>query len=128
QQLKDASRMLQGQVISNLRRQRGQRLGRSHERCSSGRRRSSWCGSVCRGNSASVVAIFVSPRRAIVGLRASVEARVQPIFRQLEAIFYDERGIGVVDEIVVCDAIVFDRVTDDSAEKRDIGPGPNLTK
>src|SRR6185369_931327 len=71
-----------------------------------------------------VAAGFVIPGFLVVGF--TVEAGEQPVFGKLEPVFYDESGIGVVDEVIFRDPAVLDRVIDDSAEKSDISAGSNL--
>src|SRR6267143_642752 len=45
---------------------------------------------------------------------------------KLESLLNDERRVGVIDEIVVGDAVVLQRVVDYPAEKGDVGAGTNL--
>src|SRR5205807_7299239 len=73
-----------------------------------------------------ISALLVIPGRLVVGLLVLVEAGVQAVFGQFESLFDDECRVGVIDEVVVCDPIVLDRVIDESAQKRDIGSGANL--
>ena len=81
---------------------------------------------MCGRSAPSVVAFLVIPRGPVVSLAGSVEPGVQPVFRQLETVLHQEGGIGVVDEIFFRDAVVFERVADHSAQKRDIRSGTNL--
>ena len=69
---------------------------------------------------------FVVPGRLVVRVRLAVEPRVQPIVRQLESFLHDEGSVRVVDEVIVRDAAVLDRVVDQPAEERDIAAGTNL--
>ena len=55
-----------------------------------------------------VSAFLVVPGALVVGLGRLIEAGEQSIFRQLESVFDDERGVGVVDQIFVRDAVVLD--------------------
>ncbi len=59
-----------------------------------------------------LVSLLVIPGGSVVGLRRRVETRVQTIFRQFETFLHDEGGVGVVDEVILRDAIVFDRVAE----------------
>src|SRR5271167_1253908 len=69
---------------------------------------------------------FVVPGGFIVGTRSGIKPGEQPVVRQLEAFLHDERGVRVVDEIILGDAVVFDRVANQPAEERDVGTGANL--
>ncbi len=73
-----------------------------------------------------VAARLVIPGGLVVGLGLGVEAGIQAVVGQLEAVFDEERCVGVVDEILVCDAIVLERVVDDAAEESDVAAGTNL--
>src|ERR1700739_2480984 len=73
-----------------------------------------------------IPAFLVVPRGLVVGFLVLIETGVQAVFRQLEAFFDDEGGIRVVDEVVVRDPIILDRVIDNATQKRDIGSGANL--
>ena len=88
------------------------------------RRRSSRAGRY--GFARLVAARLVIPGGLVVGLSLGVEARIQAVVRQLEAVFDEERRVGVVDEILVGDAIVLERVVDDAAEESDVATGTNL--
>src|SRR5437762_2020793 len=69
---------------------------------------------------------FVVPRGLIVALALGVEAGVQAVLRELESFLDDERGVREVNEIIVRDPIVLNRVVDQAAEKRDVGAGADL--
>ena len=75
-----------------------------------------------------IAARLVIPSGLVVGLSLGVEARVEAVVRQLEAIFDEERRVGVIDEILVGNAIVLERVVDDPAEESDVATGTNLQK
>jgi len=47
---------------------------------------------------------------------------------QFESAVNNERGIHVVDYVIFCYAIVFDRVVNEPAEEGDIRPGANLAE
>ena len=55
-----------------------------------------------------------------------VEAGIQPVLRQLEAVLDDERGVGEIDQVFVGDAVVLEGVVDQAAEERDVAAGANL--
>ncbi len=88
------------------------------------------CRSCCNRNRLAcfVSAFLVVPGAFVVGLGRLIEAREQSILRQLESVFDDERGVGVVDQIFVRDAVVLDGVIDEAAEKREVAAGANLTE
>ena len=50
------------------------------------------------------------------------------VFGQLESFLYDERRIRVIDQVIFRDAVIFNRVADQSAEERDVGAGANLAE
>src|SRR5579864_8598163 len=74
------------------------------------------CGRGGGGFPFKVSALLVIPRRLVVGLLVLIEAGVQAVFGELESFFNNERRVGVIDEVVVGDAIVLDRVIDESAQ------------
>src|SRR5205823_3091130 len=102
EQLKYRSRMLKRHVIGDVRRQRG-------------RRRPS--GSSSR---------FVVPRRLVVFVLGGVEARIEAVLRQLESFLDDKGGVCVVDEVLVRETVVLNRVVDQTAQKCDIRSSANL--
>ena len=63
-------------------------------------------GSCCSGFTGFVAALLVVPGRLVVGLGRGIEAGEQAVFRQLESVLDDERGVGVVDQILVRNAVV----------------------
>src|SRR5579863_1127744 len=73
-----------------------------------------------------VAALFVVPSRLVVGLGIVIETGEQPVFRQLESVFDDERRVGVVDQVLVRDAVVLQRVVDHAAEEGNVATGANL--
>jgi hypothetical protein len=72
--------------------------------------------------------LLVVPGRLVVAVILAVEARVQTVLRQLESFLHDECGVRIVDEIVVGDVPVGERVVDQPAEEGDVTAGTNLEK
>src|SRR5256714_7077752 len=66
---------------------------------------------------ADVAALFVVPGRLVVSHPPGVEAGEQAVFGQLESVFDDEGGVGVVDEVISGEAIILDGVVDEAAEE-----------
>ena len=127
EQLEDAPRMLQREVVCHILRQ-VRRRGRLAigPRCGFGcccrcLRRAGWF-------SAQVTALFVIPSGFVIDLRGGIKTRVKPVLRKLEAILHHESGIRVIDQVLLGDAVVFDRVVNDSAQKRDVRSGANLAE
>src|SRR4029077_5031418 len=69
--------------------------------------------------SCQVSAFFIVPRRFVVRLRLRIKAGVQSVIRKLESLLNDERRFGVIDEIVVGEAVFLERVINPPAEKGD---------
>src|ERR1700694_3447241 len=80
----------------------------------------------CRGFSFEVSALFVVPGGFVVHLLFRIEAGVEAIVGQLKSFFNNEGGVGVVDEVVLGDAIIFNGVPDDATEKGNVGAGADL--
>src|ERR1700675_89002 len=80
----------------------------------------------CRSFSFEVPALFVVPGRFVVHLRFRIEAGVEAIVGEFKSFFNNEGGIGVVDEVIFGDAVVFDGVANYAAEKCDVGAGADL--
>ena len=78
------------------------------------------------GAAAHVAAFLIIPRSSVVGLRGRIKSRVEPVLRQLETVLHDESSVGVIEQVILGDAIVFDGVADHSAQKCDIRAGANL--
>src|ERR1700689_1977307 len=112
--------MLQGKVISHLRRQSGQ------GRWCSGGGRSSLRDRVRGRLTACIVTFLVVPRRPVVRLRGRIESGIESVFGQLEAFLYDKRRVSVVGKIFFRNAVVLERVVQHSAQKRNIRSGANL--
>ena len=149
QKLKDATRMLQRQVVGDVRRQHRRRIGpppvpfapagpwrlitaglpvrmpAASARLSSMRR----CVRL-RSRCRHALAVSRRPPRSsrwiCRRLCVLVEAGEQAVLGQLESVLHDERGVRVVDEVVVRDAVILDRVVDQAAEEGDVGAGANL--
>ncbi len=75
-----------------------------------------------------VAALFIIPGRLVVRLGRRIEAGEQSVVGQLESVFDDECSVGVIDQVLMRDAVVLDGVVDQAAEKRKIGPGANLAE
>ena len=75
-----------------------------------------------------VAARFIIPCSFVVALGRRIEAGEQAVFRQLESVIDDERGVGVVDQVLVRNAVVLDGVIDKAAEKREVAAGANLAE
>src|SRR5438105_350305 len=84
----------------------------------------------CRpcGFPAQVAAFLVIPGGLIVRLCCRVEARIEPVLRQLESFFDDKRGVGVVEQVVFCDAMVLDGVLNQAAKERNVRTRANLAE
>ena len=84
----------------------------------------------CRGRgywfAGQVSTFFIVPGEFVVNLFLGIESGEEAVFRQIESVFNDEGGVGVIDEIIFRDAAVGDGVIDDAAEEGDIGAGANL--
>src|SRR5256885_8583199 len=50
------------------------------------------------------------------------------VFRQFEAGLYDKRRVCVVHQVVVRQPVIFNRVTDHAAQKRDVRSRANLAE
>src|SRR5205085_12655381 len=77
---------------------------------------------------AHVAAFLIVPRRLVIGLRGRIESGIQAIVRQLETVLHDVGGVSVVEEIILGDAIVVDRVLDQATEESDVSAGANLAE
>ena len=77
---------------------------------------------------AHVAAFLIVPRRLVIDLRSRIEAGIQSIVRQLETILHDEGGVGVVDEVILGDTVVVDRILDHATEESDVSAGANLAE
>ncbi len=120
QQLQDGSRMLERKIVRDV--------GWQYRRCGWGGRvaRSGFarhCATLSCGNTA---ALLVIPGGPIVTLGGFVEPRVQSVLRQLEAFLYQKSCVGVIDQVILGDAVVLQRVVDQTAQEGDVGAGPNL--
>src|ERR1700686_270194 len=80
----------------------------------------------CRSFSFEVSTLFVVPGRFVVHLLFRIEAGVEAIVGEFKSFFNNEGGIGVVDEVIFGDAVVFDGVANYAAEKCDVGAGADL--
>ena len=122
QQLIDAARMLQGEIERDFRgkHRRGWRGAR--------RERRSWF--VCRRGrdrfAGEVSAFFIIPGLFVVDLFLGIKSGEETVFGQRESVFNNECGVGVIDEIFLRDAVIFDGVLDDAAEEGDVGAGADL--
>src|SRR5260370_32317170 len=114
--------MLERQVDINFRGQRS--------RSGSGWRSATlrWHSAVAldRRAACSAAASLVVPTGPVVGLALFVEARIQTVFGQLESFLDQKRGVGIVDQVLLGDALAFESVTNQPAQDRDIPAGPNL--
>src|ERR1700674_2686518 len=73
-----------------------------------------------------VSALFVVPGRFVVHLLLGIEAGVEAIVGQFKSFFNNEGGVGVVDEVVLGDAVVFDGVANYAAEEGNVGARADL--
>src|SRR6266849_9350395 len=71
----------------------------------------------CRSFSFEVSAPFVIPGGFVVHLLFRIEAGIEAIVGQFKSFFNNEGGVGVVDEVIFGDAVVFDGVSDHSAKE-----------
>ena len=78
------------------------------------------------GLAGEVSTFFIVPGGFVVDLLLGIEAGEEAVFGQLESVFDDEGGVGVVDEIIFGDAVVGDGVVDHAAEEGDVGAGADL--
>ncbi len=69
---------------------------------------------------------LIVPCGFIVGARRGIKSRKKPVLRKLEAFLHDKCGVRVVHQIIVGDAVVFDGVVDQPAEKCNVAAGANL--
>src|SRR5580700_6594247 len=142
--------MLQRQVVRRLRREQRNRRGANFcsggaspliSGCSGDIRFLSMCRLVLstRGalsgchrdsgvfsSSFEVSALFVVPGGFVVHLLFRIKAGVEAIVGEFKSFLNDEGGVGVVDEVVLGDAVVFDGVANYAAQKGDIGAGTDL--
>src|SRR5216683_906623 len=72
----------------------------------------------------------VIPGGLVVTLRLGVKAGEHTIRvgGQLEIVFDDERSVGVVDQVIFRDAVIFDSIANDTAEESDVRPSANLAE
>ena len=138
QQLIDTARVLQRQIVGNVRRERRWRrrsAGRnplcgSRDRHNSGLRLVQRGRLPCRCNrhrlASFVATLLVIPSGLVVGLGGIIEAREQPVLRQLETVFDEEGRICVVDQIFLRDTVVRESIADDAAQEGSIGAGADL--
>src|SRR5713226_7029310 len=68
----------------------------------------------CRSFSFEVSALFVVPGGFVVHLLFRIEAGIEAIVGEFKSFFNNEGGVGVVDEVILGDAIVFDGVPADA--------------
>jgi hypothetical protein len=73
-----------------------------------------------------VSALFVVPGGFVVHLLFRIEAGVEAIVGEFESLFNNEGGVGVVDEVILGDAVVFDGVANYAAEECNVGAGADL--
>ena len=59
---------------------------------------------------------------------ASSNPEYSPSSGSLKPSLITKDGVGVVDQVILGDAIVFDRVVNEAAQEGDVGAGPNLQK
>jgi hypothetical protein len=112
--LKHAIRILQRQVVIDFFRQQRQRRGRGAVSSSC------TCGLSARIIPASaVITVFLRVKPGENAIRVGGQSEVG---------LDDERGIREVDQILFCDAVVFDRIVDHAAEEDDIRAGANLAE
>src|ERR1700675_4166495 len=77
---------------------------------------------VCRDScsfSFEVSALFVIPGGFVVHLRFRIEAGIEAIVGEFKPFFNNEGGVGVVDQVILGDAVIFDGVANYAAEKGD---------
>src|ERR1700676_2079820 len=79
-----------------------------------------------RSFSFEVSALFVVPGGFVVHLLFRIEAGVEAIVGEFKSFFNNEGGVGVVDEVILGDAVVFDGIANYAAEECDIGAGSDL--
>ena len=130
QQLVNAARMLQVEIVGNVGRQRWRR------RRSTVRPRASRAHRLTRSRlhllpthgrlPGQIAAGFVIPSGLVVAVRGRIEAGIQAIVGKLETLFDDERRVGVVDQVLLGDPVVLQGVADDTAQKGDVGARTNL--
>src|SRR5208282_3625043 len=73
-----------------------------------------------------VSAFFIIPGLLVIDLFLGIKSGEEAVFGQIKSILDNEGGVGVVEEIVFRDAVVFDGVSDDATEERDVGAGTDL--
>ena len=117
QKLEDAARMLECKVIGGGCRKR-------RRRCRGGSGPLRW--RISSRAFRQIATLFIVPGSFVICLGAGIKPGKQTVFRQLEAFLHHEGGIGVVEEIILRDAIVLDRVADQSSQKSDVCAGTNL--
>src|SRR6202047_2927779 len=80
----------------------------------------------CRSFSFEVAALFIVPGGFVVHLFFRIEAGVEAIVGKFKSFFNNEGGVGVVDQVILGDAVVFNGVPDDATEEGDVGAGTDL--
>src|SRR6202140_1277171 len=80
----------------------------------------------CRSFSFEVSALFVVPGGFVVHLLFRIEPGVEAIVGEFKSFSNDEGGVGVVDEVTLGDAVVFDGVANYAAQEGDVGTGADL--
>src|SRR6266481_7225494 len=83
------------------------------------------CGMSRRAGRFRCAAFLIVPCGFVVGLFLRVKSGVEPILGKFEALLDDEGSVRVVDDVVFRDAVIFERVANQSAEKRYIRAGSN---
>src|SRR5271165_1918438 len=73
-----------------------------------------------------VATFLIIPGGLVVTFLFGVEAGIEPVVGKLESFFNNESSVGVVDEIILSDAIVGDGVIDQPTQKSNVRPGANL--
>ncbi len=143
EQLIHAAGMLQGKIKGNLRRkQGGRRIAAGSFRTYRARRLIALpatglaCVAVACGNCTTsgdwhelarqITALFIIPAGFVVSLLACVKAGIQAVIGKLETLLDDECRVGVVDKVVLGDAVVLERVPDHTAQKCNVGAGTDL--
>ena len=129
QQLVDAARMLQVEIVGDVGRQRRRRWAECrplHVRSAAAA--AAVYSPPVGGLTGQIAASFVIPRSLVVTVRGRIETGIQAVIRKLEAFFDDERGVGVIDQVLLGDPVVLQRVADDTAQEGNVGARTNLQK
>src|SRR5215831_4752355 len=117
--------MLKGEIVGHILRQGGWR-----SRCSTAILAVADYGrdgpATCRAGLTTHISAFgVVPRGLVVGLAGGIEARIETIFRQLEAVLDEKWGVGVIHQVVFGDTVVLNGVADEPAQKGNIRTSPD---